>query len=63
MKWPASEQQRFENITRFFEARIDPYPIILSETKRRGRQALLNFRMNDDPGDDSLRTPFSRPCR
>jgi hypothetical protein len=57
-KWPASEKQRFENLRAFFERGVDPYAIMLSETKRRGREALLTFRMNDDHGDDFLRTKF-----
>ncbi len=57
-KWPASEKQRFENLKNFFEAKTDPYAIMLAETKRRGREALLTFRMNDDHGNDFLRTQF-----
>jgi Glycosyl hydrolase-like 10 len=57
-KWPASEQQRFENLRAFFERSVDPYALMLSETKRRGREALLTFRMNDDHGNDFLRTQF-----
>lgn len=58
MKWPASEKQRFENLKAFFDAGVDPYAIMLAETKQRGREALLTFRMNDDHGDDFLRTQF-----
>ena len=54
--WPASERQRFENLKTFFDSGVDPYAIMLAETKRRGREALLTFRMNDDHGDDFLRT-------
>ncbi len=57
-KWPASEKQRFENLKAFFDAGIDPYAIMLAEAKRRGREALLSFRMNDDHGNDCLRTQF-----
>ena len=56
--WPASEKQRFENLKNFFEAGTDPYAIMLAETKRRGLEALLTFRMNDDHGNDFLRTQF-----
>ena len=56
--WPASEKQRFENLKEFFDAGIDPYAIMLAEAKRRGREALLTFRMNDDHGNDFLRTQF-----
>lgn len=57
-KWPASENQRFKNLKAFFDAGVDPYAVMLAETKRRGREALLTFRMNDDHGDDFLRTQF-----
>lgn len=57
-KWPASEQQRFKNLQAFFDAGVDPYAVMLAEIKRRGREALLSFRMNDDHGNDFLRTQF-----
>ncbi|MBP86607.1 MAG: hypothetical protein CMJ64_07825 [Planctomycetaceae bacterium] len=57
-KWPASEKQRFANLKAFFDGGVDPYAIMLAETKRRGREALLTFRMNDDHGVDFLRTQF-----
>ena len=57
-KWPASEKRRFENLRAFFERDIDPYAIMLAETKRRGLEALLTFRVNDDHGNDFLRTQF-----
>jgi hypothetical protein len=57
-KWPASEKQRFENMQAFFESGVDPYAVMLAEVKRRGREALLSFRMNDDHGEDYLRTQF-----
>lgn len=57
-KWPASEKQRFENLQAFFDHDVDPYAIMLAEAKRRGREALLTFRMNDDHGNDFLRTQF-----
>lgn len=57
-KWPASETQRFQNLKNFFESGTDPYAIMLAETKRRGKEALLTFRMNDDHGNDFLRTRF-----
>lgn len=57
-KWPSSEKQRFENLNAFFDRGVDPYAIMLAETKRRGREALLTFRMNDDHGDDFLHTQF-----
>ncbi len=57
-KWPPSEKQRFENLKAFFDSGVDPYAIMLAETRRRGREALLTFRMNDDHGNDFLRTQF-----
>ncbi len=57
-KWPASEKQRFENLKAFFDNSVDPYAVMLAEAKRRGREALLTFRMNDDHGNDFLRTQF-----
>lgn len=57
-KWPASEKQRFQNLQAFFEKGVDPYALMLAEARRRGREALLTFRMNDDHGNDFLRTKF-----
>lgn len=57
-KWPASEQQRFKNVKALFDANADPYSIMLAETRKRGREALLAFRMNDDHGNEFLRTKF-----
>ena len=56
--WPASEKQRFENLKAFFDSGVDPYAVMLAEAKRRAREALLTFRMNDDHGNDFLRTQF-----
>jgi len=57
-RWPASETRRFENLRQFFDAGNDPYAVMLADTRRRGREALLTFRMNDDHGNDFLRTRF-----
>lgn len=57
-QWPASEKQRHENLRRMFAGGVDPYAVMLAEARRRGREALLSFRMNDDHGDDFLRTAF-----
>ena len=57
-RWPASEKQRFLNMKVFFDAGVATYAIMLAETKRRGKEALLTFRMNDDHGNDFLRTRF-----
>ena len=56
--WPARERQRFETMQRFFDAGVDPYAVVLNAMRRRGREALLSFRMNDDHGNDFLRTQF-----
>ena len=57
-KWPDSQRQHFENLQMFYERGIDPYAIMLSEARLRGREALLTIRMNDDHGNDFLRTQF-----
>lgn len=57
-KWPASENQRSANIRAFFDAGTDPYAVMLAEAKKKGREALLSFRMNDAHGNDFLRTRF-----
>ncbi|MFO1002610.1 MAG: exo-alpha-sialidase [Planctomycetaceae bacterium] len=56
--WPPSEKQRFANLNAFFESGVDPYALMLEEAKKRGLEALLTFRMNDDHGNDFLRTQF-----
>lgn len=56
--WPASETQRFANLQAFFDAGVDPYAVMLEEARRRGCEALLTFRMNDNHGNDFLRTQF-----
>ncbi len=57
-KWSVAEQQRFENMQRFFAAGIDPYAVILGEARKQGREALISFRVNDAHGNDFLRTQF-----
>lgn len=59
-KWSANERQRFANIDGFFRAGVDPYAVIIGEARRRGVEVLLTFRMNDDHGNDFLRTAFWR---
>jgi sugar lactone lactonase YvrE len=56
--WPSRERQRFDTMQRFFDAGVDPYAVLFSEMRGRGREALLSFRMNDDHGNDFLRTQF-----
>ncbi|RLS36031.1 MAG: hypothetical protein DWH79_00565 [Planctomycetota bacterium] len=58
--WPASEKQRFQNLSALFAAGVDPYAVMLKETRARGREAWISFRINDDHGDDFLRTAFRR---
>ncbi len=57
-KWSESENQWFKNLKTFFDAGVDPSAVMLAEAKRRGCEALLTFRMNDDHGVDALRTKF-----
>jgi hypothetical protein len=57
-KWPASEKMRWKNAQALFDAKTDPYALMLAEIRKRGREALLSFRMNDDHGNDFLRTKF-----
>ncbi|MFO0892392.1 MAG: hypothetical protein U0790_25035 [Isosphaeraceae bacterium] len=57
-RWPASETQRFENVRRFFDSGIDPYAVMLDEARKRGKEALLTYRVNDAHGNDFLRTRF-----
>ena len=56
--WPPSEKQRFANLKAFFDNGVDPYALMLTEARKQGREALLTFRMNDDHGNDFLRTQF-----
>lgn len=56
--WPASEHQLAQNFKTFYDAGIDPYAVMLSEAKKRGREAFITFRMNDAHGNDFLRTKF-----
>lgn len=60
LKWPATEQRRFQNVQAIFDAGADPYAVLLAEAKKRGLEALLTFRMNDAHGNDFLRTAFWR---
>lgn len=58
--WTPHERQRLANMAAFFDRGIDPYAVIINEAKRRGLEVLLTFRMNDDHGNDFLRTAFWR---
>ena len=58
--WPESEKRRHANLEALFAAGVDPYALMLAETRARGREAWISFRMNDDHGDDFLRTRFRR---
>jgi sugar lactone lactonase YvrE len=57
-QWPPSERQRFDTVQKFFDAGVDPYAVVLAEMQRRGGESLLSFRVNDDHGNDFLRTQF-----
>ncbi len=54
----AGSQQFLANLKAFYDAGVDPYAVMLAETKRRGREALLSFRMNDDHGMVEQTTQF-----
>ncbi len=56
--WPPTEKQRLANIRSFFDSGVDPYAVMLAEAKKKGREALLSFRVNDAHGNDFLRTKF-----
>lgn len=58
--WPESEKRRHANVEALFAAGVDPYALMVAETRARGREAWISFRMNDDHGDDFLRTRFRR---
>lgn len=53
-----SESQLTKNLHSFFATGVDPYAIMLAETKRRGRESLLSFRVNDDHGKPAFTTQF-----
>ena len=57
-RWPASETQRFANLKAFFDAGVDPYALMRAEARKRGKEALLTYRVNDAHGNDFLRTQF-----
>lgn len=60
------DSQWIKNLAAFREEGVDPYAVMLAETRARGREALLSFRMNDDHGTDFQTTRFweSHPeCR
>lgn len=57
-KWSPHEQQRFRTLEAMYQSGVDPYAVILAEARRQGLEALLTFRMNDDHGNDFLRTRF-----
>jgi len=57
-KWPRREQQRVENIERFFAQGIDPFALMFSEARQHGLEVLITFRMNDAHGNEFLRTKF-----
>ena len=57
-KWPRHEQQRTENIERFFAQGIDPFTLMFSEAKQSDLETLITFRMNDAHGNEFLRTKY-----
>ncbi|MCC6231331.1 MAG: hypothetical protein IT580_01735 [Verrucomicrobiales bacterium] len=57
-RWSDGERQRFANLQAFLDAGIDPYAHLFQEARARGLETLLTFRINDDHGNDFLRTDF-----
>jgi len=57
-KWPRHEQQRVENVERFFAQGVDPFALLFSEARQQGLETLITFRMNDAHGNEFLRTRF-----
>ena len=55
---PSPSDGNAASLKALFDAGVDPYAVMLAETKRRGREALLSFRMNDDHGADFQTTQF-----
>ena len=55
---PSASDGNAATLKSFFDSGVDPYAVMLAETKRRGREALLSYRMNDDHGLDVQRTQF-----
>jgi len=55
---PSASGSSGAKLKAFFDAGTDPYAVMLAETERRGREALISFRMNDDHGVDMQRTQF-----
>jgi neutral ceramidase len=54
-KWPAWEQQLFQNVQAMFAKGEDPYALLLAEAKKRGLESLVTYRMNDIHDMDPLR--------
>ena len=54
----AAGKQWLANLRGFYDAGSDPYAVMLAETRQRGREALLSFRMNDDHNVDFQTTQF-----
>lgn len=46
------------NLKAFYDAGVDPYAVMVEETKKRGREVLLSFRMNDDHRVEFQNTRF-----
>lgn len=59
-QWSPHERQRHSNLSAFFDQGIDPYAFLFAEARRRGLETVLTFRVNDDHGNDFLRTAFWR---
>lgn len=55
---PPDARQWLANLESFYARDVDPYATILDEAKKRGLEALVSFRMNDNHNLDFERTQF-----
>ena len=62
--WPSKILPRTENIfPKWWEAGIDPVKVLLSETRKRGREVFFSYRINGSDNDDLFDPPhpFDQP--
>ncbi len=55
-----AEGQWLDNLAAFYRSGVDPYAVLLAESRARGREAIVSFRMNDDHGGDFQSARFRR---
>ena len=53
--WPPTTGQWVENLEGFYARGADPYATMIDQARKKGREVLLSFRMNDAHIDDFLR--------